>query len=285
MAMQPINLTSGMRANLVSLQNTNSMMETTQKRLASGKKVNSALDDPVAYFTAVAHEQRATDLAGRKDEMSEAVQTLKAADNGIGGISTLIAAARSLASSALSADGTAVTTLNNQYTQVLTQIDRMAADSGYKGINLLNGTTSSLTVKFSEAGSSLSSLNIAGFNASSAATSSGLALSTATWVNGAGATATANTTNVDAAITSLDNAKTTLRTESSRLANNLSIITARQEFTQGMINVLKDGAAGLTNADMNEEGANMLMLQTRQALGTTSLSLASQAAQAVLRLF
>jgi flagellin len=52
-----------------------------------------------------------------------------------------------------------------------------------------------------------------------------------------------------------------------------------------MINVLKDGAAGLTNADMNEEGANMLMLQTRQALGTTSLSLASQAAQAVLRLF
>ncbi|MCK7508769.1 MAG: hypothetical protein MZV70_35230 [Desulfobacterales bacterium] len=77
----------------------------------------------------------------------------------------------------------------------------------------------------------------------------------------------------------------TLRTESSKLANNLSIITARQEFTQGMINVLKDGAAGLTNADMNEEGANMLMLQTRQALGTTSLSLASQAAQSVLRLF
>ena len=78
---------------------------------------------------------------------------------------------------------------------------------------------------------------------------------------------------------------TTLRTESSKLSNNLSIITARQEFTQGMINTLKDGAAGLTNADMNEEGANMLMLQTRQALGTTSLSLASQAAQSVLRLF
>ena len=67
MAMQPITLTGGMRANLVSLQQTNSMMETTQKRLATGKKVNSALDDPVAYFTALAHEQRATDLAGRKD--------------------------------------------------------------------------------------------------------------------------------------------------------------------------------------------------------------------------
>jgi flagellin-like hook-associated protein FlgL len=83
----------------------------------------------------------------------------------------------------------------------------------------------------------------------------------------------------------LDTAVTALRTKSSTLSNNLSIITARQEFTQGLINVLKDGAAGLTNADMNEEGANMLMLQTRQQLGTTSLSLASQAAQAVLRLF
>ena len=68
-------------------------------------------------------------------------------------------------------------------------------------------------------------------------------------------------------------------------ANNLSIITARQDYTQSTINILKDGAGGLTNADMNEEGANMLMLQTRQSLGTTALSLSSQAAQSVLRLF
>ena len=90
---------------------------------------------------------------------------------------------------------------------------------------------------------------------------------------------------VNTAIVALDDATNTLRSESSNLSSNLSIITARQEFTQGMVNVLKDGAANLTNADMNEEGANMLMLQTRQALGTTSLSLASQAAQSVLRLF
>ena len=69
------------------------------------------------------------------------------------------------------------------------------------------------------------------------------------------------------------------------MANNLSIITAREEFTAMMMNELNEGAAKLTEADMNEEGANMLMLQTRQALGTTSLSLAGQAAQGVLRLF
>ena len=276
MAMQPITLTSGMRANLVSLQNTNSLLELTQKRLASGKKVNSALDDPIAYFTAVAHEQRAGDLAGRKDEMSEAVQTVKAADAGIQSINTLIAAAKSLASSALSADSTTATALMNQFNTVRTQINEMSGDAGYKGVNLLGGTSVSLTVKFDETGAS--KLGIAGFDGST--TSLGISLA-AGWVSGT--TVTAST--IETAMTALDAAKDKLRTESSKLANNLSIITARQEFTQGMINVLKDGAAGLTNADMNEEGANMLMLQTRQALGTTSLSLASQAAQSVLRLF
>ena len=276
MAMQPISLTSGMRANLVSLQNTNSLLELTQKRLASGKKVNSALDDPVAYFTAVAHEQRAGDLAGRKDEMSEAVQTVKAADAGIQSINTLIAAAKSLASSALSADSTTATALMNQFNTVRTQINEMSGDAGYKGVNLLGGTSVSLTVKFDETGAS--KLGIAGFDGSTTGLSISLA---ASWVTGT----TVNASTIETAITALDSAKDKLRTESSKLANNLSIITARQEFTQGMINVLKDGAAGLTNADMNEEGANMLMLQTRQALGTTSLSLASQAAQSVLRLF
>jgi len=276
MAMQPITLTGGMRANLVSLQNTNSLLELTQKKLATGKKVNSALDDPVAYFTAVAHEQRAGDLSGRKDEMSEAVQTVKAADAGIQSINTLIAAARSLATSALSADSTTATTLMNQFNTVRTQIDEMAADSGYKGVNLLGGTSVSLTIKFDETGAS--KLGITGFDG----TTTGLSISLASgWVSGT----TVSASTIEPVITALDSAKDKLRTESSKLANNLSIITARQEFTQGMINVLKDGAAGLTNADMNEEGANMLMLQTRQALGTTSLSLASQAAQSVLRLF
>jgi len=276
MAMQPITLTSGMRANLVSLQQTNNMMEVTQKRLSSGKKVNSALDDPVAYFTALAHEQRATDLAGRKDEMSEAVQTVKAANAGIENLRTLIAAAKSLATSALSSDVTVdIAALSTQYNEVRTQIGQMAGDSGYKGINLLKDADTTLTVKFDELGDSKLTLN--GFDGSQ----TGLSITESTWTDpGAG-----TRTKIDADLVKLDSAVTTLRTKSSTLSNNLSIITARQEFTQGMINVLKDGAAGLTNADMNEEGANMLMLQTRQALGTTSLSLASQAAQSVLRLF
>jgi flagellin len=240
----------------------------------------------------MAHDQRAGDLAGRKDEMSEAVQTVKAADAGIQSLNTLITAAKSLASSALSADGTAAAVLNAQYVTVLSQIDQMSADSGYKGINLLSGTDASLTVKFNEGGIT-SYLNIQGFNATSSVgggtEGTGLSLSTgagtSVWTTGTTGALTVAVSTVNTAITALDAAKDTLRTQSSKLANNLSIVTARQEFTQNMINVLKDGSAGLTNADMNEEGANMLMLQTRQQLGTTSLSLASQAAQAVLRLF
>jgi flagellin-like hook-associated protein FlgL len=278
MAMQPITLTGGMRSNLVNLQNTNHLMEITQRRLASGKKVNSALDDPVAYFTAAGHEQRASDLAGRKDEMSEAVQTIKAADAGIQSINTLIAAAKSLAQSALSAESTVTRdSFRGQFEEVLNQIDSMAGDSGYKGINLLSADTATsagaLQVFFDEEG--VSSLQVLGFDAST----SGLS------VNAPGSGGWDASADIRTSVDELTDAVETLRTRSANLSNNLSIITARQEFTQGMINVLKDGAAELTNADMNEEGANMLMLQTRQALGTTSLSLASQAAQSVLRLF
>jgi flagellin-like hook-associated protein FlgL len=81
----------------------------------------------------------------------------------------------------------------------------------------------------------------------------------------------------------LASASTQLRAQSKNLANNLNIITTRQDFTDNMISTLKTGSDNLTLADMNQEGANMLMLQTRQSLGTTALSLSSQAAQSILR--
>ena len=267
-----ITLTSGMRQNLFALQQTDKLMNITQTRLATGKRVNSALDDPVNYFAALGHTQRAGDLAARKDEMGEAIQTVKAANEGIEAITNLIAAAKSLAQSAGNAgtDTATAATLSQDFNDVLDQITSLAEDSGYKGINLANGTGESLTVTFDQNGDSKLTLN--GF----AGSSLGLALVDSNWES---------TSNISGSIDLLDAARDTLRTAAKTLSTDLSVITARQDFTAGMINVLGDGAANLTNADMNEEGANMLMLQTRQALGTTSLSLASQAAQNVLRLF
>ena len=287
MALSTISLTSGMRANLFSLQKMSRDMEITQNRLATGLKVNTALDDPINFFAAQEHRSRASDLASRKDGMSEAIQTIKAANVGVEGVNNLIAQAKSLAQSAMSATASEATTLATQYGKVMTQINQMANDSGYKGTNLMQ--SGSLTVQFAPTANQ-SSLNMTGFGDSTAAFNiAGLdaEVSTAgmgtTWVVSGQTTVT--TSAVQTSINNLETAMDTLRTKSKTLSNNLAIITAREDFTSQMINTLGDGAAKLTEADMNEEGANMLMLQTRQALSMTSLNLASQIAQSVLRLF
>jgi flagellin-like hook-associated protein FlgL len=280
MALPNITLTAGMRQSLFDSQVTAKMMDKTASRLSSGLKVQTALDDPINFFAAQGHRQRAGDLAQRKDEMGEAIQTIKAANNGIEAITDLIASAKSTAQSALAIDATATATAQDykdrsallvQFQTLRSQIDELAEDSGYKGLNFLQQST--LTVEFSEnAGDA--NLKVVGFNADS----TGLSIDSASGVWTTDALVTA-------AIADLDSARATLRTKSKELSNALSTITTRQEFTSQMINTLEEGASNMVNADMNEEGANMLMLQTRQQLSTTSLSMASQAAQSVLRLF
>jgi len=276
MAISDISLTAGMRSNLVSLQGTVDLLNRTQERLASGKRVNSPLDNATNYFVAKSHMDRAGDLSVRKDGMGEAIQTVKAANEGIIAITDLIASAKGIAQSALSAGTTEAATLATQYNAIRTQIDTVAADSGYKGTNLLSATAAerSLTVKFDESGDS--SLTITGSNATTSTAGLNIADAVSNW-NSA--------TNINTAITALDTALTSLRTSAKTLSSNLNIITTRDAFTQSMINVLSEGATNLTAADTNEEGANMLMLQVRQSLGTTALSLSAQAAQSVLRLF
>jgi flagellin-like hook-associated protein FlgL len=272
--MNNITLTSGMRSNLFSLQQTQTMMESTQTRLSTGKKVNSALDDPINFFAAQGHTQRASDLAMRKDEMSEAIQTIKAADNGLSAITDMIASAKSLAQSALATNNTTERLeLAGQFETMMTQIGTVADDSGYKGTNLLEAGQS-ITVTFDESGDH--KLVIAAQNVEADLTTVATSSSGGKWEVAA---------DITTDIGKLDDARDDVRTASKKLSNQLSTITTRQEFTSKMINTLEDGAATLVNADLNEEGANMLMLQTRQSLGTTSLSLASQAAQSVMRLF
>ncbi len=90
-------------------------------------------------------------------------------------------------------------------------------------------------------------------------------------------------TDISAAATELATALVTLRSQSQALSSDLQTVQIRQDFTKAMINTLQSGADGLTLADSNEEGANLLALQTRQQLSTTALSLASQADQNVLQ--
>jgi flagellin-like hook-associated protein FlgL len=278
---QEIALTGAMRANLLSLQNTVSLLNRTQDRLSTGKKVNSALDSPTNYFAARAHLNRANDIVARKDSMNEAIQTVKTASSGIESINTLIESAKGIAQAALStSDATQRAQYVTQYNAVISQINTMASDAGYRGTNLLIGNT--LTVKFNEDGAS--SLSIDGFTATATGLTVGI-VGDAGGIAASWADATNGTASVNSALTQLSDALSTLRVKASSLSSNLSIVQTRAEWADQMVATLRAGANSLTEADMNEEGANMLMLQTRQSLGTTALSLSAQNAQSVLRLF
>jgi flagellin-like hook-associated protein FlgL len=270
MPINDITLSGGMRGSLVSLQLISALQSRTTERLSSGKRVNTPIDDPAAFFAAQNHRSRATDLAALKDSMGEALQTVKAASEGIETITTLIEQAKGLAASARSATTADRATLAGQFDDLLTQIDQLASDASYKGTNLLDADT--LTVNFNPDGTS--SIDIVGFDASS----TGLSIATA-----AGSWAT--DANIDAAVDDLDTALGTLRTNGQTMGSNSGVVTARQSFTTELINTLTAGADNLTLADENEEGANMLALQTRQQLGIASLSIAAQSSQSILRLF
>jgi len=177
----------------------------------------------------------------------------------------------------LSAGTTAAGTLNTtrstlavQFDSVRSQVDQLARDANFNGVNLLNG--GSLTVVFNE--TSTSSLSVAGVTNTAA---------------GLGIAASANTFQTDKdindALNSLTNSLNTLRAQASLFASNNDIVTTRQNFTKGLIGALNSASDSLVAADTNEEGANLLALQTRQQLSTTALSLASQADQSILRLF
>lgn len=265
-----ISLAGGMRQNLANLQSVASLLNRTSERLATGRRVNSAVDDASAFFAAENHKSRANDLSARKDAMGEAIQTVKAASDGITGITKLIEQAKGLASAARSATTADRATLATQFDALRVQIDQMATDASYKGTNFL--ASGSLVVNFNESGSS--SITITGFDAST----TGLAIDAA-------ANSWAADADIDAAVTDLDAALSTLRTQAAALSSNNGVISTRQEFVSSMINTLVTGADNLTAADQNEEGANMLALQTRQQLGVTALSLTSQSQQSILRLF
>lgn len=407
--MADISLTASMRTNLLSLQNTQSLMDTTQERLSTGLKVNSAIDNASSYYTAQSLNNRASDLSALLDSMGQGIQTIQAANEGIEAITEFVEQAKAIANSArdaasktdvktlsskfsgadgVTSDGTALTlavkkadgtalagtgdekkisdaitavnealdeklkgkTLDKyvgavkdaieaggeefakivdikvddktgkitftakagynieatgagdlaglgkdpetgdptdkvtstvavntdrqkyalQFNEILEQIDNLAQDSGYKGINLLQMNT--LTVIFNEDRSS--QIEVKGTDASSV----GLMLDEAVnnWQTNE---------DIEASIAQTEEAISSLRIMASDYGNYYSIVQNRQSFTKSLVNVLTEGADNLTLADMNEESANMLALQTRQQLAINSLSLASQAAQGVLQLF
>ncbi|RDJ27222.1 flagellin [Bosea caraganae] len=170
--------------------------------------------------------------------------------------------------------------LIEQYNTLRTQIDELAKDSGFNGVNLLAGDQVSLIFN-EKTGTNQNKLSIQGTTLNS----DNLGITEATNTTIDGFTNFQNDLDLEKATEQLNGALTSLKSLSSTFGANLAVANTRQDFTKGMADVLTTGASNLVNADANEEAANLLSLQTRQQLSQTALSLSSQADQAVLRLF
>jgi flagellin-like hook-associated protein FlgL len=378
MSSKDITLSSGVRQNLLSLQNIAELTSVTQNRLASGKKVNTALDNAVNYFTSAGLNSRSSDLGALLDAMSNAIQTVTAASHGIESITSTIqsmqatlmqaradaswqstsytyavtatnavisftngsvgttavtvsldtagvpdtidqavtainantsltgkvkawndagqlrvqnistAALTITGASAAGATGLATTdsvagnsirtNLVVQYNLLRDQLDKFAADASFNGINLLQGDL--LKVVFNEQSTSTLSIQALDPNGNPfVVNSANLGVTNLTNAN-----LDANS-NIDLLLNNLSVSLGKSRSLASNFSSNLSVVQNRQDFTRKMITTLKTGADNLVIADTNEEGANMLALQTRQQLSITALSLANQSNQSVLRLF
>jgi flagellin len=376
--MSNITLTAGIRQNLLSLQNTSAELTTTQEALATGKKVNTAFDNPTSYFTSQSLTNRSNDLSALLDQIGQGQQTLNAANDGLTGLTSLLEQALSTAQQAQQTTPTAAavttgsvaltslnaggnllinvgsnsytvavtasealtsieaqinavsglgssgavtasddgsghlvltgntnttaftisanaesaalgvttsatannavaptsatrTTLQGNYNAILTQIDQLAGDSSYNGVNLLAGDN--LQVLFNETGTS--SLTIAGVNFNS----KGLGLSPTS------GTGFLDNANITATETAINGAITSVRAQTETFGTNSGTISTRQTFEQNLINTLQTGASNLVLADQNQESANLLTEQTQQQLEISALSIANQANQSVLKLF
>lgn len=355
-------------------------MEGTQLRLATGKRVNSAFDDPVRFFAASALTTRANGLNSLLDSVANAYKTVESANSSLEALTSLVQSAQSIATQAeaspattsvwtgtvagltatsaittsagtdtitvgdgtgttvtatssggfitiqqildavnnsgtlkvkaelttdgrlqLQATGTNViargglasstekgqigfsdgtpaagtlsaarTTLAAQYDQIRSQIDQLAADSAYNGVNLLTG--GNLVVKFNAAGTTSFSVTGATLDAA-----------------GLGITASTNGFQTDKdvhdAMTKLTTALNTLSAQAANFNSNLTVIQTREDFMKGMIETLEAGADDLVLADINEESAALMVLQTQQQLISTALSFAAQSNSSFLRLF
>ncbi len=168
--------------------------------------------------------------------------------------------------------------LVQQFNGLRDQLDKMADDASFNGVNLLRGDKLKLT--FNETGTSTIEIQATDENGVVRPINS-INLNIQFLQN----SDVDSDANIDVLLDNMAQSVNMIRAQASDFGSNLSIVENRTEFTKAMINTLQTGADNLVLADTNEEGANMLALQTRQQLSTTALALASQADQAVLRLF
>ena len=268
-----IQLSAAVRENLLALKSTESLIAQTQTRLSTGLAISDPTDDARIFFEAKALNDQARDVDEKKEGVDQGISSVQTALAGIEGIDELVQQMKGLVISARTATATELASLVTQFNELRSQVDNLAGDASYQGLNLINGTGSTLTVNFSTDTTSL--LNIASIDLRVATT--GLNISSAVSFS--------LTSVLDAAAAEITTAISTLRGQAQSLASNVAILKTRLDFNQDYVNLHEEGAGKLNLADVTEEGAKLVALQTRQQLGINALAFAGQAEQQILSLF
>ena len=315
--MSDITLTATQRQTLLSLTQVTSLFNRTQERLNTGKKVNSATDNPVSFFRAAALSDRATDILGRKANIDQSVQAVNAALNATSAVSNLLGELQGVLEGARGASLSNRISATQQFQTIGTQLAQLVKDASFQGLNILASTAVSLQTQFSER--TAATLTIQGFDLVATASANGRTLFTQAAAFGAGGNlifsqivgntslsvevagfsaldltgtqagaGTVKASVAQAIFTAADNrianAISQLNAISAQLGTNVAILTTRSNFSATYSSTLTSGSDALTLADLNTEAANSQALTLRQQLGIQSLSVSGQQNSSILTL-
>ncbi len=298
--MSDIALSAAQRTSLLSLQNTQSLSERTQTRLTTGRKVNGVVDDAVNFFRAKTLTDRAADFDLKKTEIDQGISTLNSSLGAIESVDTLVKQMKGIVEAARSQSTSERKSATTQFEEVGKQIYQLVEDASYQGLNLISSTNATLDVAFGTRTASKIQVKGLDLNKSSSDLTRGM-FSTTAFSGGGGSISissfglssgsftsfgktNSSVSQANTMVAFLDGGVSRLRAHAASLGSNVAVLQTRLDFTNSYVSELTIGSDKLTLADLNEEGANLVALQTRQQLGIQSLSISGQQQQAVLGL-
>lgn len=262
----------------IALQNLNSTTQkiaTTQQHISTGEKISSAKDNGSIW--AIAQDQRAASSALNtvKELIQRNISTIDVALAAGSQISDLISTLKEkvLAAADPSLDSASRGSLNTEFKAIRDQITKVVGNANFNGVNLVNGSSTSITALANADGSSR--LTTAAQNLSLGQT---VVTLTATASFTTAAQASGLVTTLQTSLTNVSGALANLGTSSKALSNHLTFIGKLQDS-------IDSGIGNLVDADLAKEAAKLQALQVQQQLGTQALSIANQAPQVILSLF
>ncbi len=275
-----VNTNAGALFALQSLNKTNAQLDTVQSRINTGLKVASAKDNAAVF--SIAQGQRA-DLAGLgsvKSSLDRASSSLNVALAAAEAVSDLLIElkAKAVAAADPGADAASRTALNDEFKNLISQINTVVDNAEFNGVNAVkNGGASVQALVATPDGTGTTATYSITIAATDISASSGLALTTAHVITSAAAASTA--------IVTITAAEATLSTFLSKLGAGAKRVDIQRSFTDKLSDAIEIGIGNLVDADLARESANLQSLQVRQQLGLQALSIANQAPGSVLALF